>query len=75
MVCNLVIYLIVMLGILFCIFIIFKKIFYDRNTEVELCRMKQELGRGMCEMAKFESINKSHLEDGKEELPSNLSIE
>jgi hypothetical protein len=63
-----------MFGILFCLFLIYKKIFYDRNTEVELCRMRQELGRGMCEMARFESINKAFL-NGKEELPSNLFIE
>jgi hypothetical protein len=74
LVCNLVVYLFVMLGVLFCLFFIYKKIFYDRNTEVELCRMRKELGQGMLEMAKFESINKSFL-NGKDELPSNLFIE
>jgi len=74
LVCNLIVYLFVLFGFLFCLFLIWKKIFYDRDTEEELCRMRLELGKGMCEMSKFESINKSIL-GGKEELPSNLFIE
>ena len=62
------------LGILFCLYFTFRKIFYDRDTEEELKRMRQELGKGMCEIAKFESINKAIL-SGKDELPSNMDIE
>ena len=36
--------------------------------------MRQELGKGMCEISKYESINKAIL-SGKDELPSNMDIE
>lgn len=74
LVISLFIYFFILVGILFCIYFAYKKLFYDRDTKAELVRMRTELGRGMVEVARFEDWNRCILE-GRDELPSNLFIE